>query len=236
LTQERPSFAAGETVELCHDTHERLPPSTTVQLAKALEPYRLFFLEDSLPPEQGEHFRIMRQHSTVPIAMGELFVNVNEYLPLIKDRLIDFIRVHMSDIGGLTPMIKLAALCEFFGVRVALHGPGDCSPVGMMANLAIDLSSTSFGIQEFAKGTFNHEDYTDNPHNANDKVFPGLEKCRLHDSMFWPNDLPGLGIDVDEVEAAKHPWPTDKARNTPFLRCHCILKMIIFTKTGSGQT
>lgn len=97
--------------------------------------------------QQIDHFRIIRQHSTVPIAMGELFVNVQEYLPLIKDRLIDFIRVHMSDIGGLTPMIKLAKLCEFFGVRVALHGPGDCSPVGMMANLAIDLSSTSFGIR-----------------------------------------------------------------------------------------
>jgi mannonate dehydratase len=97
---------------------------------------------------QVDHFRIIRQHSTVPLAIGELFVNVQEYLPLIKDRLIDFIRVHMSDIGGLTPMIKLAALCEFFGVRVALHGPGDCSPVGMMANLAIDLSSTSFGIRE----------------------------------------------------------------------------------------
>ena len=122
--------------------------------AQALEPYRLFFLEDSLPPEQADHFRIIRQHSSVPIAMGELFVsrhahphhnvisgdaspdappgmpdgclsfqtNVQEYLPLIKDRLIDFIRVHMSDIGGLTPMIKLAALCQFFGVRVALHG------------------------------------------------------------------------------------------------------------------
>ena len=74
---------------------------------------------------------------------------------------------------------------------------------------AIDLSSTSFGIQEFAKGIFNHEDYATNPDNHNDEVFPGLEKCRLADSMFWPNDLPGLGIDVDEEAAAKYPWPTD---------------------------
>lgn len=139
----------GDEVELIHDTHERLSCAQAVTLAKSLEPYRLFFWEDGLPPEQNDHFRLIRQHSTVPIAMGELFVNVHEYLPLIQNRLIDFVRVHMSDIGGITPMRKLAALCEFFGVKIALHGPGDCSPVGMMANLAIDLASTAFGIQEF---------------------------------------------------------------------------------------
>jgi mannonate dehydratase len=178
----------GESIELCHDTHERINPSQTVQLAQSVEPYRLFFLEDSLPPEQNDHFRVIRQHSTVPIAMGELFVNVHEYVPLIKERLIDFIRVHMSDIGGITPMRKLAALCEFFGVRVALHGPGDCSPVGMMANLAIDMASTSFGIQEYAKDTFDPAVYNaPGSVNKNGEVFPGLEKTRLHDSMLWPN-------------------------------------------------
>ena len=90
----------GDEIELCHDVHERLNPSQTVWLAKELEPYRLFFLEDSLPPEQNDHFKHIRNHSTVPIAMGELFVNVHEYVPLIKERMIDFIRVHMSDIGG----------------------------------------------------------------------------------------------------------------------------------------
>ena len=82
------------------------------------------------------------------------FSITDSYLPLIQERLIDFVRVHMSDIGGITPMKKLCALCEFYGVKIALHGPGDCSPVGMMANLAIDLSCSSFGIQEFAKGAF----------------------------------------------------------------------------------
>jgi mannonate dehydratase len=229
----------GEQVELIHDTHERLSCAQAVILAKSLEPYRLFFWEDGLPPEMNDHFRLIRQHSSVPIAMGELFVNVHEYLPLIQDRLIDFIRVHMSDIGGITPMRKLAALCEFFGVKIALHGPGDCSPVGMMANLAIDLASTAFGIQEFgacvplahdafcccmlrcaltsghrvvraAKDCFDPAVYTaPGSKNANAEVFPGLEQCRLHDSMFWPNDLPGLGIDCDEDAAARHPWPTD---------------------------
>ena len=90
----------------------------------------------------------MREQTAIPIAMGELFVNQPEWEPLIKERLIDFIRVHISAIGGLTPARKLAAFCEFFGVRTAWHGPGDVSPVGHAANLHLDLASTNFGIQE----------------------------------------------------------------------------------------
>eukprot|EP01052_Picozoa_sp_SAG31_P044515 SAG31_NODE_7792_length_1595_cov_1.037433_2_plen_300_part_01 len=207
----------GDKIELCHDTHERLEPPQTVQLAKSVEPYRLFFLEDSIRPEYAAHFATIRQHSTVPLAMGELFVNVNEYLPLIKDRLIDFIRVHMSDIGGITPMRKLAALCEYFGVRTALHGPGDCSPVGMMANLAIGLASSNFGIQEYEIRCFSpHVEHSEFCSNAEKiaAVFPGFEKHQLKDGMMWPNDLPGLGVDIDEVQASKYPWPSgDSAAN-----------------------
>ena len=90
----------------------------------------LFILEDPVPPEENDHFRLLRQQTSTPIAMGELFNTQHEYLPLIKDRLIDFIRIHISQIGGLSPARKLAALCEFFGVRTAWHGPGDVSPVG----------------------------------------------------------------------------------------------------------
>ena len=117
----------GDEVELLHDIHERLPAPLAIQLSKDLEPFRLFFLEDGLPPEDINSFRRLRAASSTPIAMGELFSNVNEYLPLIKEQLIDFIRVHLSDIGGVTPARKLAALCEFFGVRTAWHGPGDTS-------------------------------------------------------------------------------------------------------------
>lgn len=191
---ERLRSKLGDQVELLHDIHERIPPIQAIGLAKELEPYHLFFLEDAFAPEDVEYFRLMRQQTTTPIAMGELFVNQAEYVPLIRDRLIDFIRVHISDIGGLSVARKLAACCEFFGVRTAWHGPGDVSPVGHAANLALDLSCYNFGIQEaylFPEATR--------------EVFPGCPEIR--DGYMWPSDRPGLGVDVDEELAAKYPFP-----------------------------
>ena len=183
-----------DKVELLHDVHERLPPIMAVQLAKDLEPYGLFFLEDPVAPEDGEYLRLLRAQSSIPIAMGELYVNQHEYVPVVRDRLIDFIRVHLSFIGGLTPARKLAALCELFGVRTAWHGPGDLSPVGQAANLQLDLSCANFGIQETA--LFG---------DAMREVFPGSPEIR--DGAMWSNELPGLGVDLDEREAAKYPFP-----------------------------
>ena len=186
--------ALGDEVELLHDIHERVPAITAIGMARALEQYRLFFLEDPFAPEDNGYFPLLRQQSSIPLAMGELYVNVNEYLPLIRDRLIDFIRVHLSDIGGITPARKLAALCEFFGVRTAWHGPGDVSPIGHAANLHLDLAVPNFGIQEAHR--FNE--------NAQE-VFPGTPEIR--DGMMWANDRPGLGIDLDERAAARFPYP-----------------------------
>ncbi len=186
--------ALGDEVELLHDVHERLPPIQAIGLAKELEQFHLFFLEDPFAPEDNGYFPLLRQQSAIPIAMGELYVNQAEYVPLIKDRLIDFIRVHISDIGGLSQARKLAAFCEFFGVRTAWHGPGDVSPVGHAANLQLDLSCHNFGIQEvhfFGERTR--------------EVFPGCPEIR--DGMLWSNEQPGLGIDLDEAEAAKYPFP-----------------------------
>lgn len=184
----------GDKVELLHDIHERVPPAMAVQLSKDLEPFRLFFLEDALPPEEINHFRRLREASHTPIAMGELFTNVNEYLPLISERLIDFIRVHISDIGGFSIARKIAALCEFFGVRTAWHGPGDTSPIGHAANLALDLATPNFGIQEFTP--FNR---------ATLDVFPGCPELR--NGMLWSNGEPGWGMDINEELAAKFPYP-----------------------------
>ena len=186
----------GDEVELLHDVHERIPPIQAIQLAKDVEPYHLFFLEDALAPEDVDYFRIMRQQTSTPIAMGELFVNVNEYLPLVRDRLIDFMRVHITDIGGITPARKLAALCEYFGVRSAWHGPGDVSPVGHAANVHLDLAIYNFGIQE----------RTAFPERTQE-VFPGCPEIR--DGAYWLNDQPGLGIDVDEQAAARYPYTGD---------------------------
>jgi len=138
----------GDEIELLHDVHERVPPIQAIGLAKELEQYHLFFLEDLFAPEDSDYFRILRQQTSTPVAMGELFVNQAEYVPLIRDRLIDFIRVHVTTIGGLSMARKLAAFCDFFGVRTAWHGPGDVSPVGHAANLHLDLACHNFGIQE----------------------------------------------------------------------------------------
>jgi len=183
----------GDEIELLHDIHERIPPIQAIALAKELEKYHLFFLEDPFSPEDIDYFRVLRQQTAIPIAMGELFVNQNEYVPLVKDRLIDFMRVHISDIGGLSMARKLAAFCEFFGVRTAWHGPGDVSPVGHAANLALDLACPNFGIQELA--------HFSDPVKA---VFPGCPE--VHDGALWPIERPGLGVDVDEKEAAKFPF------------------------------
>ncbi len=186
--------ALGEEVELLHDIHERVPPPLAIRLAKELERHRLFFLEDPFAPEDIGWFRLLRQQSATPIAMGELFVNQAEWVGLIAERLIDFIRVHLSDIGGITPARKLAALGEAFGVRTAWHGPGDVSPVGHAANLHLDLACPNFGIQEgylFPERTR--------------AVFPGCPEIR--DGMLWPNAGAGLGIDLDEAAAARHPFP-----------------------------
>jgi mannonate dehydratase len=184
----------GDDLEMLHDVHERIPPIQGVWLAKAVEPYRLFFLEDLFAPEDNDYFRMVRSQCATPLAMGELYVNQAEYVPLIRERLIDFIRVHISDIGGLSMARKLAAFCEFMGVRTAFHGPGDCSPVGHAVNMHLDLAVSNFGIQELA--LFRPEVQ---------EVFPGCPE--VHDGCMWPNDKPGHGVDIDEDKAAKYPYP-----------------------------
>ena len=186
----------GDEIELLHDVHERLPPMDAIGLAKDLERHRLFFLEDPLAPEDAGYLRLLRQQSATPIALGELFVNQAEYVPLVVGRLIDFVRAHVSSIGGLTIARKLAALCEFHGVRTAWHGPGDVSPIGQAANLHLDLACPNFGIQEL--------------HRFDERareVFPGCLEIR--DGYLWPNERPGLGVDVNEKLAAEYPFPED---------------------------
>jgi mannonate dehydratase len=182
----------GDEVELLHDVHERVTLNEAVNLCKALEPYRLFFLEDPLPPEENDHFRLLRQQSSIPIAMGELFNTQHEYLPLIKERLIDFIRIHISQIGGLSPARKVAALSEYFGVRTAWHGPGDASPLAHAAQLALELASYNFGVHE--GGSFPKE---------TQEVFVGCPEIK--NGYLMAREKPGLGIEVDEKVAAKYP-------------------------------
>ncbi len=182
----------GDKVELLYDVHERLAPIDAVRLARTLEPYRLFFLEDLVAPEDLQWLRMLRSQTAVPIAMGELFNNPQEMTPFIAERLFDFIRVHISQIGGVTPALKLAHLCDAFGIRTAWHGPGDVSPVGMAVNVHLDLALHNFGIQEWAERT-----------EVEHEMFPGLPEVR--DGSIYVNQRSGLGIDFDADMAREFP-------------------------------
>lgn len=182
-----------EDLELCHDVHERITPTQALQMCKDVEKFRLFFFEDPLSPEDIQWFRLIRQQCSTPIAMGELFNSPHEWSPLISEKLIDYIRVHVSQAGGLTPCRKMAILGESFGVRTAWHGPGDVSPVGHAANVTLDLVSYNFGIQEYS--AFNE---------ATQEVFKGCPQMK--NGYLYANEAPGWGIEVNEKLAAKYPF------------------------------
>lgn len=182
----------GKEVELLHDVHERLQPIHAVQFAKDVEQFKLFFLEDALAPEDIKWFETIRQQCSTPLAMGELFNNPREWQPLISGRLIDFVRMHISQMGGLTPARDVALFANMYGIRTAWHGPGDTSPVGHAANLHLDVWAPNFGVQEWCR--FPELVY---------EMFPGLPEVR--NGYMYPNDNPGLGIDIDEKLATKYP-------------------------------
>jgi mannonate dehydratase len=186
-------------LELCHDVHERITTTQALQLCKDVEQFKLFFLEDPVSPEDIAWFRLIRQQCTTPLAMGELFNSPHEWTPLITERLIDYIRVHVSQAGGLTPCRKMAILGESFGVRTAWHGPGDVSPVGHAANVTLDLVSYNFGIQEYSR--FNE---------ATREIFSGVPEIK--NGYLYANENPGWGIEVNEKAAAKFPFRSSVRR------------------------
>jgi mannonate dehydratase len=184
----------GDRVELLHDIHERVQPMEAINMIKQLKPYHPFFIEDPFSPENMGWFKLLRQHTTVPIAMGELFNNINEFLEPMTDRLFDFIRIHISQIGGITPAMKVARLGEWFNILTAWHGPGDVSPVGHAANAHIDLAVWNFGIQESVHFS-----------DTLQEIFPGCPQVKK--GFMYINEKPGLGLDVNEKLALKFPLP-----------------------------
>jgi mannonate dehydratase len=179
----------GGEPKLTHDVHEHLQPHNAVLLAKLLEPYRLFFLEDVLPPEHVAYYRHIRQQCATPQAVGELFVNVHEWLPLVSERLIDYLRCRVSKVGGITPARKIASLCEWYGVNTAWQEGGNTDPVNLTASMHLDLACWNFGIQE--ENWFSEAEL---------EAFPGHPL--LERGYLYPSDGPGLGIDIDEAKAA----------------------------------
>jgi mannonate dehydratase len=193
----------GPAVKLTHDVHEHLRPHNAVTLAKLLEPFRLYFLEDILPPEQIAYFRHIKTQCTTPQAMGELFTSPHEWLPLISERLIDFIRCRVSKVGGITQAQKIAHLAEWFGVQTAWQEGGDNDPVNQAAAMHLDLASWNFGIQE--ENHFRPEELD---------VFPG--HAVQDGGYLYPSGNPGLGLDIDEAKAAKLLDP-ERASRTFFM-------------------
>ena len=199
----------GEDIELLHDIHERVQPNDAINLCKELEQYRPFFIEDPFSPENIGYFEQLRQQTSVPIAMGELFNNPHEWIEPMTKRWYDFIRVHISQIGGITPAMKLARLGEWFNVRTAWHGPGDVSPVGHAANAHIDLAVWNFGIQEAASSIRSSSDRLLS-------IFPGTPWVK--NGYMHINEAPGLGVDINEKEAAKFPIQDVQMNNWTQLR------------------
>ena len=185
--------ALGEEVELLHDVHEQLTPIEAAWLAKRLEPYRLFFLEDPLRPEHKESFQLVRAASTTAIAMGELFTSRWDCLPLFQKQWIDFIRIAPIHVGGITEARKICALAETFQIRTAFHGAADIGPIGQAAAVHLDLAIPNFGVQEWVT-------FPDLVH----EVMPGA--CFFRAGYAYPHEKPGLGVDINEELAKKYPY------------------------------
>src|SRR6188472_1388878 len=183
----------GPDVQLLHDVHHRLTPIEAGRLGRALEPYHLFWMEDPTPAENQEAFRLIRQHTTTPLAVGEVFNSIHDCRHLIQEQLIDYIRTTVVHAGGISHLRKIAALAELYAVRTGSHGATDLSPVCMAAALHVDLSVHNFGIQEYM------------PHSAEtDRVFP--HAYTFANGVMHPGEKPGLGVDVDEKLAASFPY------------------------------
>ena len=185
--------ALGWDVHLLHDVHHRLTPIEAGRLGKDLEPYRPFWIEDATPAEDQDAFRLIRQHTTTPLAVGEIFSSVWDCKALIENRLIDYIRATVLHAGGITHMRQIASLADLYQIRTGCHGATDLSPVTMAAALHLGLAIPNFGVQEYMRHT-----------PETDAVFP--HAYSFADGMLHPGDAPGLGVDIDEALAETFPY------------------------------
>ncbi|MFJ4255281.1 D-mannonate dehydratase ManD [Microbacterium sp. NPDC090003] len=183
----------GGDLRILHDGHHRMTPIEAARFAKDIEPYDLFWLEDCTPGEDQTALRLVRQHSTTPLAIGEVFNSVYDYQTLITERLIDYVRSAVTHTGGITAMKKLLDFAAIYGIKSGIHGPTDISPVGMAAALHLDLAIHNFGIQEYM------------PHNAQTlEVFQ--TSFTFDEGFLHPGETPGLGVELDEDAAAGHEY------------------------------
>jgi len=185
--------AVGDERHLLHDAHHRLTPIEAARLGRDLEPYRLFWLEDPTPAENQDGFRLIRQHTSTPIAVGEVFNSIWDCKDLIREQLIDYIRATIVHAGGITHVRRIADYAAMYQVRTGFHGATDLSPVCMAAAVNFGLWAPNFGIQEMMR----HNELTD-------AVFP--HNYRFEDGHLVMDAVPGLGVDIDETLAARYPY------------------------------
>jgi mannonate dehydratase len=185
--------ALGWDVDLLHDTHHRLTPIEAARLGKDLEPYRLFWLEDTVAADNQASFRLIRQHTTTPLAVGEVFNSIWDCKQLIEEQLIDYIRTTVVHAGGISHLRRIAALADIYHVKTGCHGATDLSPVCMAAALHFDLAIPNFGLQEYMRHT-----------PQTDAVFP--HAYHFKEGFLSPGDQPGLGVDINETLAAQYPY------------------------------
>lgn len=183
----------GDEHYLLHDCHHRLTPIQAARLGKELEPYHLFWIEDTVPAELQEGFRLIRQHTTTPLAVGEVFNTIYDYTTLFTEQLIDYVRMSLLRGGGITPSLKVAHMAGVYHIKTGFHGATDLSPVTMAAALHFDLAIHNFGVQEYMRHT-----------PETDAVFP--HHYTFDKGYMYPGDDPGLGVDFDETLAAKYPY------------------------------
>ncbi|HWM38751.1 MAG TPA: D-mannonate dehydratase ManD [Streptomyces sp.] len=183
----------GPELPLLHDGHHRMTPIQAAKLGKSLEPYDLFWLEDATPGEDQHALRLIRQHTTTPLAIGEVFNSVHDYTTLLSERLIDYVRSAVTHTGGVTAMKKLLDMAAVYGIRSGLHGPTDISPVGMAAALHLDLAVHNFGIQEYMR-------------HSRETLEVFRTSYTFQEGLLHPSDNPGLGVDLDTDAAAGFPY------------------------------
>jgi mannonate dehydratase len=183
----------GPDLKLLHDVHHRLTPIEAARLGRSLEPYALTWMEDPVPAELQEGYRLIRQHTTTPIAVGEVFNSVWDARTLITEQLIDYVRATVVHAGGITHLRRIFDLAALHHVRSGSHGATDLSPVCMAAALHLDISIPNFGLQEYMPHT-----------EATDEVFP--HGYYFEGGYLQPSEQPGLGVDIDEELAARDPY------------------------------
>ncbi|PWD51306.1 bifunctional D-altronate/D-mannonate dehydratase [Serinibacter arcticus] len=180
----------GAEVHLLHDVHHRLTPLEAARFGRSVEDVGLYWMEDPTPADSQDAFRLIRQHTTTPIAVGEVLTSIWDVKDLITEQLVDYVRCSVVHAGGITHLRRIYDLAALYNVRSGSHGASDLSPVTQAAATHLATAIPNFGIQE-------HMGYPD----LTAEVFHG--GARYDGGALHVDDVPGLGVEYDDAAAAR---------------------------------